>query len=375
MSSDPKEPTEEPATAEEAKDESPPEKIGMLDAIIGDSYNQREVQFVMAAAVLGAVNNGFINGVTLSGLLATNWIVEDDTEGWFLNPNNAMVSGVAGYVTNNATFLVSDPSQWPQYIYALSMFLSYMAGATLVTLISPKAKAYAIAPGYSICWILGGTMLLAASMLSVHGYPTRGIWHLCIAANGVQNGVASVYSANLIRCTLTGAITDIGLIIGQLIRRGKSEKTARGTILAVIVVSFWVGGLIAYPAVRAFESYTLIINAILFYLVGVINVVYLVYSLNLSFAQAIGGNWDWTTVLNKIQPSGTKEDMLKLFDTLDDDGGGSLSMYELEKGLEGKVTPQELKTLVIAADEDGDGEISKQEWVNLVEQLFIVDES
>lgn len=218
-------------------------------------------------------------------------------------------------------------------------------------------------------------MLLAASLLSVYGKPTLWIWHLCIAANGVQNGVASIYSANLIRCTLTGAMTDIGLILGEIIRRGKSEKLARGCVLAVIVVSFWVGGLISFSAVRAFQSYTLIINAVLFYLVGVLNVVYLVYSLNLSFAQAIGGNWDWTTVLNKIQPSGSKEDMLKLFDTLDDDGGGSLNMYELEKGLEGKVTALELKTLVIAADEDGDGEISKQEWENLVEQLFIVDES
>jgi uncharacterized membrane protein YoaK (UPF0700 family) len=373
MSSDPKKPTEEPTTTEEAKDESPPEKMGMLDSIIGDTYDQREVQFVMAAAVLGAVNNGFINGVTLSGLLATNWDVKNDDTSFFLNPQSAMVSGVAGYVTNNATFLVS--STWDKYVFNLCMFLSYTGGATLVTLISPKAKPYAIAPGYSICWILGGTMLLAASMLSVYGYPTLGIWHLCIAANGVQNGVSSVYSANLIRCTLTGAMTDIGLILGQVIRRGKSEKLARGTVLAVIVISFWVGGLISYSAVRAFQSYTLIINAVLFYLVGVINVVYLVYSLNLSFAQAIGGNWDWTTVLNKIQPSGSKEDMLELFDILDDDDGGSLSMYELEKGLEGKVTAQELKTLVIAADEDGDGEISKQEWENLVEQLFIVDES
>jgi len=283
-----------------------------------------------------------------------------------------MVSGVAGYVTNNATFLVS--STWDYYVFNLSMFLSYTAGATLVTLIAPKAKPYAIAPGYSICFMLGGTMLLAASLLSVYGYPTRWIWYLCIAANGVQNGIFSVYSANLIRCTLTGAMTDIGLILGEIIRRKKSDKLARGTILAVIVISFWVGGLISFSAVQTFQSYTLIINAVFYYLVGVLNVAYVMYSLNLSFAQAVGGNWDYTTVLNKIHPSGSKEGMLRLFDTLDDDGGGTLSMYELEKGLEGKVTAQELKTLVIAADEDGDGEISKQEWDNLVEQLFIGDE-
>ena len=353
----------------EAEDESPPEKIGMLDAIIGDGYNAREVQFVMAAAILVAVNNGFVNGVTLSGLLSENSPVSD---GFFLNPPGAMVSGVAGYITNSATDLVGGT--WPNYVFNLSMFSAYTCGAMIVTLIAPRAKPYSIAPGYSLCWILGGTMLLAASMLSVYEYETRGIWLLSIAANGVSNGIASIYSANLIRCTLTGAMTDIGLIIGQLIRRGKSEKLARGTVLAVIVVSFWVGGMISFSAVREFRSHTLVINAILFYLVGVINVVYLVHSLDLSFAQAFSGNWDWTTVLNKIQPSGSKDDMLALFDKLDDDGGGTLSMYELENGLKGKVSQKELKTLVIAADEDGDGEISKQEWENLVEQLFIVED-
>lgn len=359
--------SKESQEASSQDDASEPEKIGMLNAIIGDGYNQKEVRWVMLAAVLVAVNNGFVNGVCLSGLLSPENAIDD---GFFLNKKSAMVSGVAGYVTSNATDLVDN--DWPSYVYNLSMFLSYTFGSMIVTLIAPKAKPYAIAPGYSICWIIGGTMLLAASLLSVHDHPTRGIWSLAIAANGVSNGIASVYSANLIRCTLTGAMTDIGLIIGQGIR-GKFDKVDRGIVLATIVVSFWCGGIISYRMVRTFRSWTLVFNAGLFYLTGLVNVLYLVYSLKLSFTDALTGSWDWTTVLNKITPSGDKESMLALFSELDDDDDGTLDMYELEKGLEGKVSAEEMKTLLIAADQDGDGQISKDEWKDLVEQLFIVD--
>jgi uncharacterized membrane protein YoaK (UPF0700 family) len=363
----------EVSTAEPTSQDYEPEEEegGMLDALIGDGYNQREVQFVMAAAVLVAVNNGFVNGVSLSGYLLEDGVVPEE-DVFFINKPSAMVSGTAGYITNNADNLAEG--DWPNYIFNLSMFLGYTGGALIVSLISPRAKPYAIDPGYWLCWIIGGSFLLTASMLSVYEYPTRGIWVLAIAANGVSNGIASIYSANLIRCTLTGAMTDIGLIIGQLIRRGKSDKLARGVVLGVIVIAFWSGGIIAFYAVRQFRSYTLIINAVLFYLVGVLNVIYLIYQNGLSIVQAITGNWDYTDILKKIQPSADKEEMFELFDILDDDGGGTLDMYELRKGLEGKVTKKELKILLIAADEDGDGEISKDEWEHLVENLFIVEE-
>lgn len=361
--------TAEPTTKD---DEPVEEEGGMLDTLIGDGYNQKEVIFVMAAAILIAVNNGFINGVCLSALLTEDNEGATPDGGFFINAPVAMVSGLGKYITDNATDLVT--TDWDRYVFNLSMFLSYTFGAMIVSLISPKAKPYAIDPGYSVCWILGGTMLLAASLLSVYNHPTRGIWLLSIAANGVSNGIASLYSANLIRCTLTGAMTDIGLILGQLVRRKKSDGLARGIVLGVIVSSFWFGGIIAYFAVRAFRSRTLIINAILFYLVGVINVVYAMNSLGLSFIQAFAGNWDWTTVLRKIHPSGSKEDMLALFEKLDDDGGGTLDMYELEKGLEGQVTREEMKALLQAADADGDGEISKDEWIVLVDQLFLIED-
>lgn len=356
-------PAEETVAVKEAQVENI-KKIGMLDELIGDGYNAREVRFVMVAAVLIAMNNGFVNGVCLSGFLFM--AAGEEEEPSF----TAMVSGTAGAVTNNATNLAGE--DWTKYFNTAFMFLSYMIGAFIVGGINPRAKAYAIVPGYSPCWIVGGTMLLAASLLSAAGVQTRGIFYLCIAANGVQNGIASIYSANLIRCTLTGAFTDIGLVIGQCLH-GNFTKIPKATVLAVIIASFWLGGVISFPLVRAFRAYTLLINAAIFYLIGVINISYLVVTLKLSVVQTVCGTWDWKDVLNKIQPSGSKEDMMALFNELDHDKGGTLDMYELRKGLLGKVSEQELQTLLQAADMDGSGDVDLDEWTELVDQLFIVN--
>ena len=47
----------------------------------------------------------------------------------------------------------------------------------------------------------------------------RALFYFAAVANGIQNGVTSTYSANLIRTShLTGTSTDIGLIFGQMLR-------------------------------------------------------------------------------------------------------------------------------------------------------------
>lgn len=173
---------------------------------------------------------------------------------------------------------------------------------------------------------------------------------------------------------MTGAVTDIGLVIGQMLR-GNYAKVGKDCVLALIVTCFWIGGLISYNAIHELEKQTLFINAAIFYVVGALNIVYLVGHLRLSFFDAVTGKWSWKDVLNKITPSGNRDEVLALFDEMDRDESGTLDMYELEKGLKGKVTSEELKALLLAADNDGDGEISKHEWEELVNQLFVIDVS
>ena len=51
-----------------------PKKPSFLDPVFGEGYNVIEVRFTIFAAILIAINNGFVNGVTMSGLLS------DDTK-------------------------------------------------------------------------------------------------------------------------------------------------------------------------------------------------------------------------------------------------------------------------------------------------------
>jgi hypothetical protein len=364
MSSEPPKDAESGSTESPDKETEPVKKKNFWDPVFGEDYCVVEVRFTIFAAILIALNNGFVNGVTMSALLSEN----EPTD---IDPGSAMVSGVAGYITNSATFAVGR--YLDKYRYNVFMFLFYMLGASITAIISPNAKPYAVDPGFGPSFMIGGTMLLGSSLLSMYGSPTRWIYYLAICANGVQNGVASIYSANLIRCTLTGAITDIGLVLGQMLR-GNFSKVGKGSVLAIIVICFWIGGIIAFPAVRAFEAHTLFINAGIFYLVGLLNVFYLVSQLNIGLLAAATGQWDWKDVLNKIKPSGDKQSLMDLFDELDQDNGGTIDMYELQKGLKGKVSAQELDTLLKAADSDNSGDIDEKEWKDLVDELFILDE-
>jgi len=355
--------SEDPVKDDPVKDESKDKaKENALDEVFGNGYNRREAMFVIVGAILIAFNNGFVNGVCMSGILTENYDTSNRKD-----LAKAMVSGTAGYVTQSTVGIIE--LDWDYVFTNSTLLLSYMFGAFIPAVLSHKAKPYAIDPLYGPAFLIGATMLLGASLVSVFQGRSRYIYMLAIASNGIQNGIASIYSANLIRCTLTGALTDIAIVIGRL-SRGNNTNLGRGLILTVIVVSFWVGGFVSYPMVQLLRSFTLFVNAFLFYMLGFLCCYYLVVSLNISFTDALVGNWDWTDVLAKITPSGDKESLLNLFDTLDHDGGGSLDMLELEKGLEHKVSGVELKTLLLAADADGDGEIDKDEWLALVNKLY-----
>lgn len=135
-------------SAEKATTQTP----GLLYPVFGKDYNVIEARFTILAAILIALNKGFVNGVTLSGLLS------DKNEGLAdpLNPDEAMVSGVAGYITQNARSLVAnvtieekfvdEDARWHFYQYNLFMFISYMFGAFITAVLSPRAKPYSVDP-------------------------------------------------------------------------------------------------------------------------------------------------------------------------------------------------------------------------------------
>eukprot|EP00536_Pseudo-nitzschia_multiseries_P014834 jgi/Psemu1/311434/fgenesh1_kg.773_\ len=257
-----------------------------------------------------------------------------------------------------------------------------MGGAFIAAMINPHAKPYVIEPKYGPTFLLGGAMLLGASIILQKGGPSRFVFYLATASSGVANGIASIYSANLIRCTLTGATTDVAIVCAQVIH-GNTTTLARGSILSLIIFWFWVGSLLSYVAVENINTHTALFpSAVLFFCVGIILVYYLVKEVGVSFYDAVFGIWKWKNVLHKLNNEDgelTAERLIEIYDEIyarmdaAGDGDSQISCEELRVGMmlaKVQMSDYEINTLFRAADENGDGYIDKKEWDALVKKIL-----
>jgi hypothetical protein len=156
-------------------------------------------------------------------------------------------------------------------------------------------------------------------------------------ANGLQNGVTSTYSANLIRTShLTGTSTDIGLIFGQMLR-GNWKHFWKFKVLCSLAFCFWLGSLVSYYSASTFLGRSLWFSASLYLIIGFSHVTFVALTKKVSLVQACVGNWNWDKVLDKIadsmcqsqDASGVDKKVLlsqnvdDIFDQVDADGSGT----------------------------------------------------
>lgn len=159
---------------------------------------------------------------------------------------------------------------------------------------------------------------------------------------------------------------------------GNYKGTPKGSILGLICFFFWFGGVIGFFGVQKFTTYTLLINAIIFYLCGLVLVVYVMQEYGVSFYGAVTGTWKWKQVLKKLNTSEgdlTKEKLMQIFDDIDTDGDGSgdLDCEELIFGLKKAgvvMRAYEMNALFRAADDDGDGTVTRDEWRALADKIL-----
>lgn len=347
-------------------------------------YSEREHAFIVIVAMLLSFNSGFSNGLSLSGLLAP--------VGEILYTYQS-TSGYTGVYTQGALALAASSFETYQadgqsvtnigvFGFQTCMVLSFISGATMAGLLNPRPSPWRLAPMYAPTFLLGAIfMCVAASLAHTEPYspdPNQHRFYFFVAlANGIQNGVSSMYSANLIRTThMTGTSTDIGLFIGQLLRRN-STNLWKLKILLGLVASFWTGGLVSLYAVRQWRSRTLLFNAGVFLFVVVLIVTFLVRNLHVPILSALRGSWHWQRTLQQLsirsanggQPQ-PDEQLLSIFQSMDADGDGYLSFDELFHGLQllgcVEITRDQVKHMFQVCDRDGDGRISVQEWSDLI---------
>jgi uncharacterized membrane protein YoaK (UPF0700 family) len=342
-----------------------------MDTLFGNAYDRREAIYVLMGAVIVAINTGFVNGVTMSGtfLEDSESVIEDSD---YINKSKQGVSGTGGSFTGNAIALVTG--DWANYSNTTYLLLAYIFGAFIPAIITPRAHKHVIEPKYGPTFMIGALFLLASSLCATFGVPSRFIFYFATAALGVQNGIASIYSANLIRCTLTGTSTDLGLIFAQALR-GEFKKFIRGTLICIIVTNYWIGGMISVPIVNALGTRSMYVAAGMYFLLGCLCILYSITELGVSVFAALCGSWEWKEVLDELFDDDdaihTEEDLMKVFDDIDADKNGSIEMEELRKALEksGKVKDFKLKALMRAADINHDNLIEREEWADLANNI------
>ena len=230
--------------------------------------------------------------------------------------------------------------------------------------------------------IIGSICLIAASFAADIKPSGHAQYYLAAAANGLQNGISSIYSANLIRTSHhTGTSTDIGIIIGQILR-GNWKNYWKLKVLIGLASSFWFGGLISFYSATAFLHDSLWFSTALFMVIGMSHLTFVVLTEKVSYFQAAYGTWKWEVVLLKVASTINEtsdesnaiitltEDQIDfVFDEIDAGGSGTINADELKSALEkmGKrLTRKNVLAMMAVVDLDDDGGIIRQVFRTLV---------
>ncbi|GFH60528.1 hypothetical protein CTEN210_17004 [Chaetoceros tenuissimus] len=243
----------------------------------GNRKKLRQNAFVIICGLCLTFNAGYINGCCLSGVL---------TEGVGVG-----VAAHTGAWTNAGLKLgAGNLFACSQH---LKMIASFAFGALLSGFMNPYPSPNKLSPQYGPSFLLGSLLMTTSSFLAFFSPQSRAFLYFAAMANGIQNGISSAYSANLVRSThMSGTTSDIGMLLGQILR-GNMENAWRFMVLCGLATSFFLGGAVSFVAVTKFKSLALAFNATFFYLIALAINVYTSYQAQVSVWKAWTGRWEW----------------------------------------------------------------------------------
>jgi uncharacterized membrane protein YoaK (UPF0700 family) len=182
---------------------------------------------------------GFVN--------ATSW----------LGAKHQGITHVTGIMTDAATRVGSHPLQAFEHLLVLVAFLS---GAILSGALMGDASLK-LGRSYGLGLLIEGMLLVAAFLARWNqGYP---LWAdlLAACACGLQNALATTFSGAVLRTThMTGVVTDLGLMLGQLLR-GNTFDRWRFWLYLTLLAGFASGGIIGTAAYALLSDAALLVPA------------------------------------------------------------------------------------------------------------------
>lgn len=206
----------------------------------------------VASSLLLAFNSGYINGCCLSGGL-----VDGVTK--------QAVSAVTGAWTTSALGFAAGTKAFPTQMKAIA---SYFGGSAIAGVMIPKPVAFQLAGNTGLAFLVGAAILYLASNLAGSDPSSMTPFYLALIANGLQNSITSVHTANLCRTAhFSGITSDMGTFVGQCLM-GNRANLFKLKVFAALAASFWVGGVSSYYATQEMSNGSLLFSAALYLLIG-----------------------------------------------------------------------------------------------------------
>ena len=250
---------------------------GLSGQLIKTSPKEFIVITIAGSLLAGAA--GYVNATTLLG------VTELDDAGTKISFTTSHMTG-----TSTVGSISLGMVHFEDFAVRLCLIVSFAMGSFLVGSFSnPASASWEIGPEYGPLFFLLSLILATACLVAFVNETSFVYYYLVAMAMGLQNALSSKYSGSLIRTThVTGSLTDIGLILGQLVR-GVTKDLWKLPVLSSLVCSFALGCVLAVSA--SGHKLSISVISIFYFMVAVMVQVFISYSRRQALWSVFVGSW------------------------------------------------------------------------------------
>lgn len=230
----------------------------------------KEFWIIFIGGILLSFNSGHLNGTTL------------------LQDHPTTTTHMTGNSTNLGISIAL--LNYKKILFDSLLILCYIFGSFISGLIIPF-QSFSIGLGYGRVFILVSILLTIAALIDIFSTSSFIAYDLLVAcASGLQNGMVSRYSGNILRIGhVTGICTDIGVNIGRFVM-GSKDNIWRIKILLALLISFFIGGFVAQDLHHLLGKYQLLLSTGISFTIGISYITYLrVSQYHYTFRQSVFG--------------------------------------------------------------------------------------